>query len=379
VSSSIKFVDLALQQDRIRPSLDRRIAAVLAHGKYIMGPEVAELEKALADWVGQGMCISCSSGTDALVMPLMAWDIGPGDAVFVPSFTFTASAEVILLLGATPIFVDVEPASFNIDVADLAARIAAVKAEGRLRPRAVMAVDLFGLPADYDAIHAVAKAQDMYVLADSAQSFGARAADGKPVGALADITSTSFFPAKPLGGYGDGGAVFTTDLDLTEKMRSIRVHGQGTEKYDVVRIGLNARLDTLQAAVLLAKLDIFAEEVEARNRVAARYSEGLKDVCTVPAVPAGVTSAWAQYTIRCANRDAVAAKLKLAGIPTAIYYPRPMHLQTAYLAYGEGVGSLPESERACGEVLSLPMHPYLTDGEIDAVVSAFRDAVAEAS
>ena len=369
-TSPIPFVDLKAQQARLKPELDARMAAVLDHGRYIMGPEVAELEAALAARAEVAHAIGCASGTDALLIALMAAGVGPGDAVFLPSFTFTASAEVVLAARAVPVFVDVDAASFNIDPQDLEKQIDSVA--GRLRSRAVIAVDLFGAPADYDAVNAIAAQHDLMVIGDAAQSGGGAMQD-KPVGGLASITATSFFPAKPLGCYGDGGALFTDDDGMAEVMRSIRAHGKGGGKYDIVRPGLNSRLDTLQAAVLLAKLTVFDDEIAARQRVAAHCDERLRDLLTVPARRNGVHSAWAQYTIQTERRDQLAAGLKSRGIPTAIYYPLPMHLQPAYAEYGNGAGAHPVSEALCGRVLSLPMHPYLDDATIDRICDAISE------
>ncbi len=375
---TIPFVDLKQQYARLKPLIDANIQKVLDHGGYILGPEVAALEAELADFAGVRHCIGVSSGTDALVIALMAKGIGRGDAVFVPAFTYTATAEAILCLGAAPVFVDVDPVSFNIDTADLERRIAAVRKAGTVRPRAVIPVDLFGLPADYDALTEIARAHDLFVLADAAQSFGAQL-DGRRVGSLAPVTATSFFPAKPLGCYGDGGAVFTDDPELAAAMRSIRAHGQGTAKYDIVRLGMNGRLDTIQAAVLLAKLTVFEDELEKRNAVALRYTARLGDTVTTPTVPQHAVSAWAQYTIKVRDREAVQAALKAAGIPTAVYYPRPMHLQTAYADYGEGEGSMPVSEALCGQVLSLPMHPYLGMEQVDRICDTLIRAIPKAA
>jgi UDP-2-acetamido-2-deoxy-ribo-hexuluronate aminotransferase len=303
-------------------------------------------------------------------------DVGPGDAVFLPAFTFAASAEVVLTAGAEPVFVDVNPDSFNIDVEDLERRVAAVS--GRLRPRAVIAVDLYGAPADYDAIHLVAEKHGLVIVADAAQSFGATLHE-KPVGGMAKITATSFFPAKPLGCYGDGGALFTDDDGLAEVMRSIRAHGKGSGKYDIVRAGLNSRLDTLQAAVVLAKLTVFDDELAARRQVAAHYDNRLSDIVAVPVRGNGAQSAWAQYTIKTDCRDVLAAGLKARGIPTAVYYPLPMHLQPAYRQFGDGPGTLPVSEVLCDQVISLPMHPYLDEATVDricdGVEASLKDAV----
>ena len=360
----IAFVDLKAQYRTHKDAIDSGINRVLEHGQFIMGPEVAELEAGLAERMGVKHAIGCASGTDALLIALMAAEVGPGDAVFLPAFTFTATAEVVLTAGAVPVFVDVDPVSFNIDAADLDRRVNSVA--GRLRPRIVIAVDLFGAPADYDALFAVAARHDMTVLADAAQSVGATLFDN-PVGSLAPVTATSFFPAKPLGCYGDGGALVTDDDDMAETMRSIRAHGKGSMKYDIVRAGLNSRLDTLQAAVLLAKLAVFDDEIAARQRIAAYYDDRLRDLVDIPVQRNGVRSAWAQYTIQTDRRDALSSGLKARGIPTAIYYPLPMHLQTAYLEFGDGPGAHPVSEALCGRVLSLPMHPYMDDATVDRI------------
>lgn len=370
----MQFIDLKAQQARIRDALDARIAAVLDHGRYIMGPEVAEFEQALSDFGAGEHVVSCASGTDALLLPLMAWDVGPGDAVFVPSFTFCATAEVVALLRATPVFVDVKEDDFNMDPASLARAIDDVVKAGELKPKAVIAVDLFGQCADYAAINELARAHGMKVLADAAQACGATL-EGKQAAYWADAAATSFFPAKPLGCYGDGGAVMTNDADLAEIMRSIRVHGQGKDKYENVRIGINGRLDTLQAAILLEKLAIYPEEIELRNEVAARYNAALKEVAAVPEVAANRRSVWAQYTLRLKDRDAVQQALREAGIPAVVYYPKPLHQQTAYARFPAVSGGLPVSERLSHEVLSLPMHPYLSAADMEAITQEVARAV----
>ncbi|MEZ5845111.1 MAG: DegT/DnrJ/EryC1/StrS aminotransferase family protein [Hyphomicrobiaceae bacterium] len=371
----LAFIDLAAQQARIRPQLDAAIARVLAHGAYIMGPEVAELERQLAAFAGARHAVTCASGTDALLMIAMAEGIGPGDAVICPAFTFTATPEAVALLGATPVFAEVRAESFNLDPARLADAIAAARKAG-LRPKAVMAVDLFGLPADYDAIAAIAEAEGVWILADSAQSFGASRA-GRRVGTFGRATATSFFPAKPLGCYGDGGAVFTDDDALAERLKSIRLHGKGDDKYDIVRFGINGRLDTLQAAILIEKLAIFADEIDARERIARRYAAGLADVVTVPVVDNASRSVWAQYTIRvpAAARAGLMRSLASQGIPSNVYYPRPLHHQTAYRRCPVAVGGVPVAEALAREVLSLPMHPYLTEQDQDRVIAGVRRAV----
>ncbi|EGB15631.1 DegT/DnrJ/EryC1/StrS aminotransferase [Pseudodesulfovibrio mercurii] len=386
----IPFIDLKAQYARIEGDVRARMDAVLAHGRFIMGPEVAELEEGLARFAGSGHCVTCSSGTDALLMALMAQGIGPGDAVFTSPFTFIATAEVITLLGATPIFVDIDPATFNLDPDRLDQAVAALVGRdpsahplpsaaldgAPLRPAMVIPVDLFGLPADYDEIHAVAAKHGLAVLADAAQSFGAEYGGRRAV-TCARAAATSFFPAKPLGCFGDGGAVFTDDATLAETCRSLRVHGKGGHKYDNVRTGLNARLDTLQAAVLLAKLAVFPDELDERRAVADGYAERLGDVpdLTLPTVPPDRTCAWAQYTVRHAAREAIQAALREAGVPTAVYYPCPLHLQTAFAGLGYSAGDFPAAEAASNEVFSLPMSPYVTPPTLDVICDALKDAV----
>ncbi len=370
----IEFAGLKAQYARLKPEIDARIQAVLDHGQFIMGPEVAELERALASFADCADAVAVSSGTDALIMALMAEGVGPGDAVFLPAFTFTATAEVVVLLGAAPVFVDVDQGTFNIDPSDLEQRIRSVRNQGTLTPRAAIAVDLFGLPADYPALEQICRDHNLFLLDDAAQSFGARL-NGKPVGQLAPATAVSFFPAKPLGCYGDGGALLTNDPARAEIYRSIRAHGKGTAKYDIVRIGLNARLDTLQAAILLAKLTVFPDELAAREALARQYDAQLGDGVTTPARAPGAQSAWAQYTIQVDNRDQVADALKAQGMPTAVYYPRALHLQPAYERYGDGNGSLPVSEQLCGRVLSLPMHGYMREDVAERIADSVRAAI----
>jgi UDP-2-acetamido-2-deoxy-ribo-hexuluronate aminotransferase len=372
----IPFIDLKTQQERIRPQLDAAIARVLAHGQYILGPEVAELEKRLAKFCGARFTLSCANGTDALMLALMVRSIGPGDAVFVPSFTFVATAEVVLLVGATPVFVDVDEGTFLMSTGSLESAIDVAKKQG-LRPSAIIPVDLFGQPADYETIGHVAEAHELFMLADAAQSFGA-VRDGKSVGTMAPMTATSFFPPKPLGCYGDGGAIFTDDEETLSVLQSLRVHGQGRDKYENVRVGINGRMDTLQAAILMEKLIIFEEEIVARQRIAARYADGLKDVARMQLIEDGVTSVWAQYTIRLSDRDHVAVQLRESGIPTAIYYPIPLHRQIPYQRYPTSPSGLPVSEKLAGEVLSLPMHPYLNETDQDMIINAVRSGVAAA-
>jgi len=372
--SGVPFIDLKAQYARIKPQIAEAIQDVLDDGRYILGPAVTRLESELAAFCGVRHAISCASGTDAIFMPLLAYGIGPGDAVFVPTFTFTASAEVILLAGAAPVFVDVEADSFNMDLADLERKISETRAEGKLKPKAIIAVDLFGLPADWNGLNALAEREGLYLISDAAQSFGG-VYHNRRVGSLAPVSGTSFFPAKPLGGYGDGGAIMTDDDDLAELLKSIRVHGEGADRYEVARIGINGRLDSIQAAILSVKLSIFNDELEARERISRVYDEALKDVVTVPKRIDGLQCAWAQYTIKTDRRAAVREKLAAAGIPTGIYYPKPMHLQAPYAPYGSGEGSLPVSETICDEVMSLPMHPYLSDDDAKRIAAAVRDAL----
>jgi dTDP-4-amino-4,6-dideoxygalactose transaminase len=367
----MQFIDLNAQQARIREKIEDNIKKVLDHGKYIMGPEIKELEANLAEFVGTRYAVGVASGTDALLIPLMTYEIGPGDAVFTSPFTFIATAEVIQLLGATPVFVDIQEDTFNIDPVKLEEAIKQTKGEGKLTPKGIIPVDLFGQTADYDEINAIAKKYDIFVLQDAAQSFGATY-KGKKACSNGDVAATSFFPAKPLGAYGDGGMVFTDSAELHEKLVSIRVHGTGANKYDNIRIGINGRLDTMQAAVLLAKMEIFAEEVELRQKKAAYYSNGLKDTLSVPPVREYNISAWAQYTMRHPNRSDVMTALKEKGIPTAIYYPLPLHLQEAFLKLGYKSGDFPISEKAANEVFSIPMHPYLQESDQDKIIEIIK-------
>lgn len=369
---SIPFIDLKAQQALMRPEIDAAMAAVLDSGQYINGQALHAFEQELSDFSGAKHALGVSSGTDALVVPLMAWGVGAGDAVFVPSFTYTASAEAILIVGASPVYVEVDPRTFNIDPEDLKIKIAEVKAEGRLTPKVVMSVDLFGLPIDYTEVSQIARENDMKLLSDAAQGFGGEY-NGQKVGSLADATATSFFPAKPLGCYGDGGAVFTNDSDFALTLKSVRTHGMGKHKYDIERVGLNARLDTLQAAILSVKLKYFPGELDARNALARSYNDALADVVDVPVVANNKRSAWAQYTIKLeddAQRTAFQAHLKDKGVPTMVYYPSPMHFQTPYAPYGGGKGSMPVSESLCHKVVAIPMHPYMSDQTCDEVISA---------
>ena len=372
----IPFIDVAAQRRRLGGRIDAAVSRVLEHCQFILGPEVRALEAALAEFCGARHVVTCASGTDALALVLMARGIGLGDAVICPSFTFCATAEVVALLGATPVFADVDAATFNIAPESALRAVAAARRAG-LTPRMIIPVDLFGLPADYPAINALAAAEKLFVLDDAAQGFGG-AAGNRNIGTLADATATSFFPAKPLGCFGDGGAIFTDDAELAADLRSVRVHGQGSDKYDNVRLGLTARLDTMQAAILIEKLKIFEDEIAARNRVAERYAQGLGNVVTVPHVASGRTSVWAQYTIRLpqgCDRDGFAAALKAQGIPTAIYYPKSMHQQTAYRDFPVADGGLSACERLSSDVISLPMHAYLDEPTQERVVKAVRGAL----
>ncbi len=374
-NAPIPFIDVAAQRRRLGDAIDAAVGRVLGHCQFLMGPEVFEFEQKLAAFCGAKHVVSCASGTDALVMTLMAEAVGPGDAVFCPSFTFCATAEAAALLGATPVFVDVHADTFNIDAQSLKRAVATARKMG-LRPKAVIPIDLFGLPADHGAVAGVAGDEGLFVLDDAAQGFGATF-KGRKIGTLGHATATSFFPAKPLGCYGDGGAVLTDDEALVERLKSVRIHGQGKDKYDNIRIGLTARLDTIQAAVLIEKLKIFADEIVARNKVAQRYSQALADVATVPQVPKGYTSVWAQYTIRlpAGRRDALAETLKAQGIPTAIYYPIPLHGQVAYRHFPTAEGGLPVTDAIVGQVISLPMHAYLDEPTQDRIIAAVREAL----
>jgi dTDP-4-amino-4,6-dideoxygalactose transaminase len=379
---SIAFIDLAAQQRRIRPALDAAIARVLDSGAYVMGPEVRTLEAELAKFGETEVpALSCANGTDAVVLPLMAWGVGKGDAVFCPSFTFTATAEVIPWTEATPVFVDILPDTFNLDPVALERAVEAIKAEGKLVPKAVIAVDLFGQPADYPRILEVCSKHGLKLLADSAQGFGCTLHGEHPIH-WADASSTSFFPAKPLGCYGDGGAVLVKDALVWEVMDSFRVHGKAVAhdqietgdhdpKYLNTRIGMNSRLDTIQAAVLIEKLKIFAEEIALRNAVAARYEAGLKGhVLATPQVIEGGVSVWAQYVIEHDDREGLIAHLKAQGVPTAVYYPVPIHLQAPYAGFPRGAGGLPVSEAKAATVLALPMHPYMDTATQDRIIAA---------
>ena len=368
------FIDLKSQQARLKQTIDTNIENVLKSGAYIMGPEVTELEGKLSRFVGATHALTCANGTDALLLPMMAWEIGPGDAVFCPSFTYCASAEAIALLGATPVFVDVEKDTFNMSPASLSAAIAHIKATSELMPRAVMIVDLFGQSADDPRLAPIAKKHGLKLISDCAQAFGTTLQDKHPMH-WCDVMTTSFYPAKPLGCYGDGGAVFTNTESLADAIKSIRNHGQGKDKYDNVRIGLNSRLDTLQAAILLAKLTVFGDEIEARNRVAGRYASAFENQkILAPIVADNTLSTWAQYSICVADPESFASQLRESGIPTARYYPKPIHCQTAYKACPIAPDGLPNTEHLMERIISLPMHAYLSQEDQDKIISACLEA-----
>lgn len=376
-SPQIPFIDLQAQRARLADAIDEAVLRVIHHGAYILGPEVSELETTLAEFSGVADCVSCGSGTDALLLYLMAKGIKAGDAVFVPAFTFVATAEAVALLGATPVFVDVHADDFNMDPASLQAALELVRSIG-LRPVGVIPVDLFGQPADYPKLEKIAANAGMWVLSDGAQSYGAQRGNVR-VGAFGEATATSFFPAKPLGCYGDGGAVFTDNPELGDLMRSFRVHGQGEDKYTNIHIGMNGRMDTVQAAVLLEKLRIFPEELVARQNVADRYSDGLADLVSVPKLAANTTSAWAQYTLKLdggkEQRERVQSVCSQRGVPTAVYYPTPLNRQTAYSTFPSAPGGLPISEALSQCVISLPMHPYLEETTQDFIIETVREAL----
>jgi len=374
MSSPIAFIDLQAQRRRLGAALEKAVLDAVQGGQWILGPQVTRLEKELAEFAGVKHAIACANGTDALMIVLRAWDIGPGDAVFVPAFTFAASAEVVALVGATPVFVDVLEDTYNMSPASLDEAIATVKREGKLKPRVVMPVDLFGQAADYRALEPICQREGLKMLCDAAQGFGALL-DGRRAGGIGDAASTSFFPAKPLGCYGDGGATFTNDDGLNDLLRSIRVHGQGSDKYENVRIGVNSRLDTIQAAVLLEKLKVFPDEIEMRETVAQRYSNAFRasNRIVVPRVIDGAQSTWAQYTIQVPDRDKLQADLKAQGIPTAIYYPIPLSAQKGYKQYPSA--PTPVSDKICKTVISLPMHPDLDHATQDRVIAAVLASV----
>lgn len=371
----MQFRDLKTQYAVLKDEMDKAILEVVASSAYVMGPKIKEMETAFAEYVGVKHCVACNSGTDALLLALKAWDVKPGDAVFVPSFTFFASAEVIAMQGATPVFVDVDKDTFNIDVTDLERKIEQTLKAGKLMPRVVIAVDLFGLPADFAAIRKVADKYGLYVLEDGAQGFGGRIGDRKAC-TFGDISTTSFFPAKPVGCYGDGGAVFTDNDEWAELMESYHIHGKGSDRYDNIRIGMNSRMDSIQAAILIVKLKAFAEhELVDVNKVAARYTELLHDVVKTPIVPQGFYSSWAQYTLQLESKEQRAglqAALKALDIPTAIYYPIPMHRQTAFNYLNPDDNRCPVSDQLADTVVSLPIHPYLSNADQDMICDAVR-------
>jgi len=365
----ISFVDLNAQYGDIKDEIQIRINNVLERGRYIMGPEVAELEERLADFLGVNDCVTCANGTDALQLSLMSLGIGPGDAVFTTAYSFFATAESISLVGARPVFVDVDDRTFNIDTIKLDSAVKQIKAEGKYEPKAVIAVDLFGLPADYTSLEPLCRKYGLKLIEDAAQGLGGEIS-GRMAGSFGDIATTSFFPAKPLGCYGDGGAVFTNNPDIAARIRSLRVHGAGVDKYDNIRIGMNSRLDTLQAAVLLVKFDVFACEMTKRRHVAGLYTRAFSDLVEPPYVPDGFSSAWALYTIKTDTQADLIEKLEDAGVPSAVYYKKPLHLMGAYANLGYGKGDFPVSEALCHKVISLPMHPYLEEDEVNNVIQA---------
>jgi len=370
----MQFIDLAAQRARINDRLKAAIDKVVNEGRYILGPEVATFEKQLADYVGVKNVVACANGTDALLLPLYASGIGPGDAVFVPSFTFAATAEVVALAKAEPVFVDIDPDTYNLDIASLEAAIALVKAEGRLTPRAIIPVDLFGLAADYDAIGKIAAREGLMVIEDAAQAIGG-VRNGVKCGAFGDVASTSFYPAKPLGCYGDGGAMFTNDDALAERLRSFAFHGKGETQYDNVHVGINSRLDTIQAAILIEKLAILEDEMEARQVVARRYAERLTGIVKPAHMPVGNRSAWAQYAIETPVRDGLKAHLQSQAIPSVIYYVKPLHQQVAYERFPRAPAGLPVSEALPERILCLPMHPYLSEADQDQICDAITSYI----
>jgi dTDP-4-amino-4,6-dideoxygalactose transaminase len=372
--TEMQFIDLGAQRDKIRDRLRTAIDRVVEDGRYILGPQVAEFEKRLAAYAGTKHVVACANGTDALLIPLHAAGIGPGDAVFVPSFTFAATAEVVALVRAEPVFIDVDPDTYNIDIASLEAAISMIKKEGRLKPKAIIPVDLFGIAADYEAIMAIAEREELLVIEDAAQSMGG-SSGGKMCGAFGHVAGTSFYPAKPLGCYGDGGAMFTNDDEMAEKLRSIAFHGKGETQYDNVRVGINSRLDTLQAAILIEKLAILEEEMEARQVVAARYADGLCDVVKAARNVDGGRSAWAQYAIETPKRDGLKAHLQEKGIPSVIYYVKPLHEQVAYRDYPRTPTGLAVSEELPKRILCLPMHPYLSEADQDRIIETIRNYI----
>ena len=374
MADPIQFIDLQAQRKRLGEPLNQAIRAAVEGGQWILGPQVAQFENDIAAWAGVKHAIACANGTDALRLVLRAWGVGPGDAVFVPAFTFAATGEVVALAGASPVFVDVLEDTFNMDPASLEAAIALIKREGKLTPKVVMPVDLFGQPADYRALAPIAAREKLKLFCDTAQGFGGLL-DGKRAGAIGDAAATSFFPAKPLGCYGDGGACFTNDDGLKDLLLSLRMHGQGADRYEHVHIGMNSRLDTIQAAILIEKLKIFSDEIDRRNKVARRYNEAFSrsNRITTPRVIEGATSTWAQYTITLTMRAKFQSDLKESGVPTAVYYPIPLSKQKAYAHYPSA--PTPVSEKLSGKVVSLPMHPYMDEATQDRIIAAVLKAV----
>ena len=370
------FIDLKKQYECLKTEIDAAMAEVLTAGQYINGPAVGALEKELSEYCGVKETICVANGTEALMLPLLYWGLGAGDAVFCPSFTFIATAEVISLRGASPIFVDIDPHTYNMCPKDLSNKILAVKKEGKLKPKAIISVDLFGLPADYESLEKIAKEHDLLLLEDAAQGFGGRLKEKKAC-SFGQAAGTSFFPAKPLGCYGDGGAIMTNDVEMAAALRSLRTHGSGTHKYEHVRIGVNSRLDTLQAAVLRVKLKAFPKELTERQRVADFYTKKLAGLLETPHTPAGYLSSWAQYTVRVAaeKREIIMEALKNKGVPSMVYYPKPLHLQPAFAQAGAKVGDLPHSEKAAAEVMSLPMHPYLSNDELALICESIQSSL----
>jgi dTDP-4-amino-4,6-dideoxygalactose transaminase len=368
----VQFIDLHAQQKLIREKIEKRISKVLDHGRYINGPEIEELEESLSAYVGVDFAVGVGSGTDALLISLMAQGVGLNDAVFTSVFTFIATAEVIKLAGAVPVFVDIDPETYNIDPKKLGAAVESVQKAGRLNPKGIIPVDLFGQPADYEPINTLAETYGLFVLEDAAQSFGA-SSNGEKTCALSSLAATSFFPAKPLGCYGDGGMVFTHDEKIREILTSIRVHGQGSNKYDNIRVGINGRMDTLQAAVLLCKFEIFEKEMELRQKVASRYSSALREQYTVPHVKEKNVSSWAQYSLLHPERARKIQHLKEKGIPSAVYYPKPLHQQAAFKDLGYHAGDFPVAERIADDIFSIPMHPYLPTDEQDYIIETLLE------
>ncbi len=370
---TIAFIDLKAQQRRIRQAVEKRLQAVLDHGRYIAGPEIEELEEKLAERTGAAAAVSCASGTAALIIPLLAEGLDTGDAVFIPAFTYNATANAVLLTGATPVFVDIDPATFNMDADDLERRIGEVRAEGKLRPRAVIPVDLFGSPADYTRFETIAEREDLFLLSDGAQSFGGRL-NGRWVGDLAPATATSFFPGKAFGAYGDAGAVFAHDKAMVDHWASIRWHGTDNARKDSIRVGFNGRMDTFQAAVLLEKLEIFDDELAARHEIADVYSRRLSNIGRPQTHITGAQSGYGYYSLCVKNRDAVVSKVSAMGVPTAIYYAKPLHKMDAFAAFAPE-GGLAQTERTADEIFALPMHPYLTPAQVDYICDAVEAAV----